>query len=78
MAFPVYWPLKAALQHLSDWPIHTHIYTLMAEAAIKGGNCSSEFGVQYLDQGHFDVQLGRAEIRTRDIPDPLYLLSYSL
>ena len=36
-AFPVYWPLKAALQHLVESPIHTHIHTLMAETAMQGG-----------------------------------------
>ena len=35
--FPVYWALKAALQHLSDSLIHT----LIAEAAMQGDNCSS-------------------------------------
>ena len=39
--FPVCWPLKATLQHLSVSPIHTHIHTLLAEAAMQGANCSS-------------------------------------
>ena len=56
---------QSALQHFSDSPVLTHIYTLMAEAAMKGANCSSgAFGVQYLAQGHFDLQLGGARILT--------------
>ena len=35
--FPVYWLLKAALQHLSDSPINT----LMAEAAMQSASSSS-------------------------------------
>ena len=46
----------------------------MAEAAMQGANCTSvQFGVQYLAQGHFDMQLssaqpGGARIKTSDLP----------
>ena len=38
--------------------IHTYIHTLMAVAAMQGADqhVSEQFGVQYLAQGHFDMQ----------------------
>ena len=32
---------QSALQHLSYSSIHTHLHTVMAEAAMQGANCSS-------------------------------------
>ena len=75
--FPFYRPLPENS--------HTQIYILMAEAAKQGSSCSSgAFGVQYLAQGQFRIQLGGVGIRTSNRPtfvqgtdDPLCLLSYS-
>lgn len=57
--------LKAVLQHLS----YSHIHTLMEEAAMQAANRSSgaiQRSVSY--QGHFNMQLGRAGIRTSALP----------
>ena len=45
--------------------IHTYIHTLMVAAAMEDANqhIRSSFGVQYLAQGHFDMQ-------TRHVPPP--------
>ena len=56
------WTAQSTLQHLPHLPIHTHIHALMATAH------QEQFWVQYLAQGHFNMQLGGAGILTSDLP----------
>ena len=54
---------QSALQYLPHSPIHTHINTLIAEAAMQGASCTSGITKihQYLVQGHSDMQLSLAQ-----------------
>lgn len=50
----------SAFQGYGPATCHTHIHTLLAEAAMQ-------FGVQYLAQGHFNLLMGELGIRTSDL-----------
>ena len=76
--FLVFRLLKALYTTCQHSPIHTHIHTLMAVAAMQGAPAHQEqFEVLYLAQGHFDMQTGGAGNRTADLPisgQPCYLI----
>ena len=48
------------------FPCHTHIHTLMSEAAMQGPTTYQEqFVVQYLAQGYFEMQPGEIRISNK-------------
>ena len=54
---------------------HSHTYSYMPCKVPTAHQ--AQFGVQYLAQGHFDMQLGGVGIRTIDLQITLYPLSHS-
>ena len=66
--FLVFRLLKALYATCQHSPIHTHIHSLMAVAAMQGAAHQEQFVVQYLAQGHFNMQTGGAGNRTANLP----------
>ena len=67
-AFPVYWQLKALYNTCHIHPFtHTFIHWWRRLPCKVPTAHQEQFGVQYLAQGHFDMQLGGAGILTSDL-----------
>ena len=78
-AFTVYWLLKVLYNTCHIHPFtHTFIHWWQMLPRKVPAAHQEQFGVQYLAQGHFNMQLGGAGIQTSDLPITYYyLLSYN-
>lgn len=71
-----YWPLKALDNANRCLPLYADTHTIYAAV----NSCLEQFAVQYLDQGHFDMETAGAADGIIDLPArgrPLFLLSHS-
>lgn len=49
---------QCALQYLSHLPTHTRVWEWVNGTSTQMSEAAKQFGVQYLDQGYFDLQGG--------------------